>query len=91
MEVSGLDIGWGQRMPLAYDEDQGFWLLQRELPERHYEYKYIIDENWTCNTNELVTSRNKDGHVSLICRVTLASSNTEETHNTLKFAQRAND
>lgn len=64
VEVSGLDIGWGQRMPLAYDEDQGCWLLQRELPEGHYEYKYIIDENWTYNTDELVTSRNKDGHVN---------------------------
>uniref|UniRef100_A0A0C9RS01 TSA: Wollemia nobilis Ref_Wollemi_Transcript_15922_1648 transcribed RNA sequence n=1 Tax=Wollemia nobilis TaxID=56998 RepID=A0A0C9RS01_9CONI len=64
VEVSGLDIGWGQRMPLAYDENQGCWLLQRELPEGRYEYKYVVDGNWTYNTDELVTSRNKDGHVN---------------------------
>lgn len=70
VEVSGLDIGWGQRIPLAYDEDQGCWLLQRELPEGRYEYKYIIDENWTYSTDELVTPRNKDGHVNNYIEVT---------------------
>ncbi|XP_057836146.2 phosphoglucan phosphatase DSP4, amyloplastic isoform X2 [Cryptomeria japonica] len=64
VEVAGLDIGWGQRMPLAYDESQECWLLQRELPEGHYEYKYVVDGNWTINMDELVTSPNKDGHVN---------------------------
>eukprot|EP01018_Ginkgo_biloba_P020526 Gb_33565 [translate_table: standard] len=64
VEVSGLDIGWGQRMPLTYDREQGCWLLQRELPEGHYEYKYIVDGNWTYNSHELVTAQDKDGHVN---------------------------
>ncbi|TJX32213.1 hypothetical protein E8P77_35805, partial [Soehngenia saccharolytica] len=64
VEVAGLDIGWGQRMPLAYDESQDCWLLHRELPEGHYEYKYVVDGIWTINTDELVTSPNKDGHIN---------------------------
>ncbi|XP_022725149.1 kinesin-like protein KIN-7D, mitochondrial isoform X2 [Durio zibethinus] len=40
-------------------------------------------------TRLLQSSLSGHGHVSLICTVTPASSNTEETHNTLKFASRA--
>ncbi|XP_039118889.1 phosphoglucan phosphatase DSP4, amyloplastic-like [Dioscorea cayenensis subsp. rotundata] len=64
VEVSGLDIGWGQRIPLEFDKDQGLWILQKELPEGRYEYKYIIDGEWTCNKYELITSPNSDGHVN---------------------------
>ncbi|KAI9124386.1 hypothetical protein K1719_004308 [Acacia pycnantha] len=64
VEISGLDIGWGQRIPLHYDDKQGLWVLKRELPVGHYEYKYIVDGEWICNQYELVTSPNKDGHVN---------------------------
>ncbi|KAL5733611.1 hypothetical protein ACOSP7_032948 [Xanthoceras sorbifolium] len=64
VEISGLDIGWGQRIPLKFDEEQGLWILERELPEGHYEYKYVVDGEWTCNKNELITSPNRDGHVN---------------------------
>ncbi|CAL5212425.1 unnamed protein product [Lathyrus oleraceus] len=40
-------------------------------------------------TRLLQSSLSGHGHVSLICTVTPASSNMEETHNTLKFASRA--
>ncbi|KAI4297650.1 hypothetical protein L6164_037532 [Bauhinia variegata] len=40
-------------------------------------------------TRLLQSSLGGNGHVSLICTVTPASSNMEETHNTLKFASRA--
>ncbi|MQL82016.1 hypothetical protein Taro_014480 [Colocasia esculenta] len=40
-------------------------------------------------TRLLQSSLSGRGHVSLICTVTPASSNMEETHNTLKFASRA--
>ncbi|KAK8971553.1 Kinesin-like protein NACK2 [Platanthera guangdongensis] len=40
-------------------------------------------------TRLLQSSLSGQGRVSLICTVTPASSNTEETHNTLKFAHRA--
>ncbi|KAJ7970522.1 Phosphoglucan phosphatase [Quillaja saponaria] len=69
VEISGLDIGWGQSMPLKFDEEQGLWILRRELPEGRYEYKYIVDGEWTCNKNELVTSPNKDGHVNNFVQV----------------------
>ncbi|KAK4424110.1 Kinesin-like protein KIN-7D, mitochondrial [Sesamum alatum] len=40
-------------------------------------------------TRLLQSSLSGRGHVSLICTITPASSNLEETHNTLKFASRA--
>ncbi|KAG2729697.1 hypothetical protein I3760_01G261800 [Carya illinoinensis] len=64
VEASGLDIGWGQRIPLKLDEEQGLWILRRELPEGRYEYKYIVDGEWTFNKHELITSVNKDGHIN---------------------------
>ncbi|KAH6760435.1 dual specificity protein phosphatase family protein [Perilla frutescens var. hirtella] len=64
VEISGLDIGWGQRIPLSYDEDEGLWILHRSLPEGRYEYKYIVDGEWTCNKHEAITSPNQDGHVN---------------------------
>ncbi|GFP90981.1 phosphoglucan phosphatase dsp4 amyloplastic [Phtheirospermum japonicum] len=69
VEISGLDIGWGQRIPFAYDKEQGLWVLHRELPEGHYEYKYIVDGKWMCNKYELVTSPNKDGNVNNYLKV----------------------
>ncbi|CAJ1976644.1 unnamed protein product [Sphenostylis stenocarpa] len=64
VEIAGLDIGWGQRIPLDFDDKAGLWYLERELPEGRYEYKYIVDGEWTCNKDELVTAPNKDGHVN---------------------------
>lgn len=29
-----------------------------------YEYKYIVDGEWTVNKNELVTTVNRDGHIN---------------------------
>ncbi|XP_022139242.1 phosphoglucan phosphatase DSP4, amyloplastic [Momordica charantia] len=69
VEVSGLDIGWGQRIPLKFNEERGAWILNRELPEGRYEYKYIIDGVWTCNEAELVTPPNQDGHVNNFIQV----------------------
>ncbi|PKI68576.1 hypothetical protein CRG98_011062 [Punica granatum] len=70
VEVSGLDIGWGQRMPLEFDKKTRSWILERELPEGDYEYKYIVDGEWVCNENELITSPNKDSHVNNYITVT---------------------
>ncbi|KAJ7974971.1 Phosphoglucan phosphatase [Quillaja saponaria] len=69
VEISGLDIGWGQSIPLKFDKEQDTWILKRELPEGRYEYKYIVDGGWTCNKFELVTSPNRDGHVNNFVQV----------------------
>ncbi|XP_016751073.1 phosphoglucan phosphatase DSP4, amyloplastic isoform X4 [Gossypium arboreum] len=76
VEVSGLDIGWGQRMPLKFDKENGSWTLQRELPEGRYEYKYIVDGEWTYNEFELVTTPNKDGHVNNFLHVVNGDPNS---------------
>ncbi|KAD7479972.1 hypothetical protein E3N88_03108 [Mikania micrantha] len=62
--VSGLDVGWDQRLPLNYEEKHGSWILHRELLEGRYEYKYIVDGEWMTNAYEPVTPANKDGHIN---------------------------
>lgn len=64
VEISGLDVGWGQKVPLKFDEKKGCWILEREMPEGKYEYKYVVDGEWLCNRDEPLTSPNKDGHVN---------------------------
>ncbi|XP_073000969.1 phosphoglucan phosphatase DSP4, amyloplastic isoform X1 [Typha latifolia] len=85
VEVSGLDIGWWQSIPLTYDKKQGVWTLERNLPEGWYEYKYIVDGKWTLNKDELVTSPNSDGHVNNYIQVFSSdtSAETRELRNRL--------
>eukprot|EP00252_Welwitschia_mirabilis_P011425 TRINITY_DN2567_c0_g1_i3.p1 TRINITY_DN2567_c0_g1~~TRINITY_DN2567_c0_g1_i3.p1 ORF type:complete len:417 (-),score=88.01 TRINITY_DN2567_c0_g1_i3:129-1379(-) len=64
VQLCGLDVGWGQKIPLSYNAQRGSWILERELPVGHYEYKYIVDGIWTCNEDELTTSPNIDGNVN---------------------------
>ncbi|CAM8970808.1 unnamed protein product [Rhodiola kirilowii] len=64
VEISGLDIGWGQKMPLQYEKEQDLWTHKRELLEGRYEYKYIVDDEWVVNRDELITTPNNDGHVN---------------------------
>lgn len=64
VELAGLDVGWGQRIPLKYEEKNGSWILHRDLLEGRYEYKYIVDGEWMTNKYESLTPVNKDGHVN---------------------------
>ncbi|KAK6933471.1 AMP-activated protein kinase, glycogen-binding domain [Dillenia turbinata] len=74
--ISGLDIGWDQKILLEYDKYQDLWVLERELPEGRFEYKYIVDEEWLCNENELITSPNRDGHVNNYIEVSIPAPNS---------------
>ncbi|XP_026664220.2 phosphoglucan phosphatase DSP4, amyloplastic isoform X4 [Phoenix dactylifera] len=65
------------RLPLKFDEDQRLWIVERDLPEGCYEYKYIIDGDWTCNKYELVTRPNDDGHVNNYVQVLRNDSSVE--------------
>lgn len=53
--------------------------------EGRYEYKYIIDGEWTCNSSELVTSPNKDGHVNNYVEVSLKKSSLVRGEFTLGY------
>ncbi|KAH7293685.1 hypothetical protein KP509_28G036700 [Ceratopteris richardii] len=64
VEISGLDIGWGQMVPLTYVSSENHWILARELLVGRYEYKYIVDGVWTTNPHEPLTEPNKDGHIN---------------------------
>ncbi|KAJ8467873.1 hypothetical protein OPV22_030425 [Ensete ventricosum] len=77
VEVSGLDIGWGQRIPLKFNEAEGVWILEKHLPEGCYEYKYIVDDRWLCNEDELLTRRNNDGHVNNYVKVSSNDTSVE--------------
>ncbi|KAL6847570.1 hypothetical protein ACP4OV_022596 [Aristida adscensionis] len=78
VEISGLDIGWGQRIPLTYNGEKGAWFLERELPEGRYEYKYVVDGKWLCNEHENITKPNADGHVNNYVQVTRDGTSDEE-------------
>uniref|UniRef100_A0A0D9VNE9 Dual specificity protein phosphatase 4 n=1 Tax=Leersia perrieri TaxID=77586 RepID=A0A0D9VNE9_9ORYZ len=78
VEISGLDIGWGQIIPLAYNKEKGAWFLERELPEGRYEYKYIVDGKWVCNENEKKTKANADGHVNNYIQISRDGTSVEE-------------
>ncbi|XP_062209555.1 phosphoglucan phosphatase DSP4, amyloplastic-like isoform X2 [Phragmites australis] len=78
VEISGLDIGWGQRIPLTYDKDKGAWFLEKELPEGRYEYKYIVDGKWLSNPDENIMKPNADGHVNNYIQVSRDDTSGEE-------------
>ncbi|CAN6314337.1 unnamed protein product [Urochloa humidicola] len=78
VEISGLDIGWGQRIPLAYNNEKGAWFLEKELPEGRYEYKYVVDGKWLCNEHENITKPNADGHVNNYVQVSRDGTSDEE-------------
>jgi len=78
VEISGLDIGWGQRIPLTYDKEKGAWFLEKVLPEGRYEYKYIVDGKWVCNEHENITKPNADGHVNNYVQVSRDGTSDEE-------------
>ncbi|KAI3751686.1 hypothetical protein L2E82_22777 [Cichorium intybus] len=81
VEISGLDIGWGQKIPLKYDKKEGSWILQKDLPEGRYEYKYIVNGEWLTNQNEPLTPVNKDGHVNNYIQV--SDNDTESVSSVL--------
>ncbi|XP_077226107.1 dual specificity protein phosphatase (DsPTP1) family protein isoform X2 [Tasmannia lanceolata] len=56
VEISGLDIGWGQRIPLRFDEEQGLWNLERELP---------VNSNDSSDLNKEVRNRLMDDGADL--------------------------
>ncbi|CAL4920322.1 unnamed protein product [Urochloa decumbens] len=78
VEISGLDIGWGQKIPLTYDKEKGAWFLEKELPEGRYEYKYVVDGRWLCNEHENITKPNADGHVNNYVQVSRDGTSDEE-------------
>uniref|UniRef100_A0A0D9Z0X1 Tyrosine specific protein phosphatases domain-containing protein n=1 Tax=Oryza glumipatula TaxID=40148 RepID=A0A0D9Z0X1_9ORYZ len=78
VEISGLDVGWGQIIPLTYNKEKRAWYLERELPEGRYEYKYIVDGKWVCNDNEKKTKANADGHVNNYVQVSRDGTSDEE-------------
>jgi len=49
VEIAGLDVGWGRRVPLERDAASGEFVLARGLPAGSYQYKFIVDGEWLAN------------------------------------------
>jgi hypothetical protein len=47
LQISGLDVGWGQRIDLDYDLSENKWVTQRNLPAGRFPFKFIMDDRWT--------------------------------------------
>ncbi|KAL4443451.1 hypothetical protein ABPG75_011188 [Micractinium tetrahymenae] len=46
-QVAGLDVGWGQQLPMEPDTRYPHrFLLRRELPPGQYQFKFVIDGRW---------------------------------------------
>lgn len=45
--MSGLDVGWGQKVDLQKDLEAGCWFIDRDLPVGRYPFKFIINGRWT--------------------------------------------
>lgn len=61
-----LPVSWNQD-PCEIANVNMFRIMSHKciaLQEGCYEYKYIVDGEWTINENEPVTLANKDGHVN---------------------------
>ncbi|MCO5579773.1 hypothetical protein L7F22_033635 [Adiantum nelumboides] len=80
VEISGLDVGWGQMLPLTFVSGEKYWRLNRELLVGKYEYKYVVDGIWTTNPHEPLTEANKDGHINNFVEV-IGESEDAETKN----------
>ena len=51
--ISGDFDEWKEKHPLHYDEKVGKWVCTIKIKKGKYLYKYIVDENWEINFNEL--------------------------------------
>eukprot|EP00250_Pteridium_aquilinum_P010526 c19452_g1_i1 orf=166-1335(+) len=80
VEISGLDVGWGQMLPLTFQPKKNCWTLSRELLVGKYEYKYVVDGTWTTNPKEPLTQPNKDGHINNFVEV-VGEAEDAETKN----------
>jgi len=47
IQVSGLDVGWGQFLDLGYDPARRAFCLRRELLPGKYPYKLVWDGHWS--------------------------------------------
>eukprot|EP00850_Spirogloea_muscicola_P005280 SM000024S07742 [mRNA] locus=s24:158367:161815:- [translate_table: standard] len=77
VEIAGLDVGWFNKVPLEYDTKLQRWVLERELPFGRYQYKYVVDGNWTYNPNAPLTPADKSGNVNNYIEVVGTSMGSE--------------
>eukprot|EP00191_Tetraselmis_sp_GSL018_P022681 CAMPEP_0177625516 /NCGR_PEP_ID=MMETSP0419_2-20121207/30145_1 /TAXON_ID=582737 /ORGANISM="Tetraselmis sp., Strain GSL018" /LENGTH=352 /DNA_ID=CAMNT_0019126475 /DNA_START=320 /DNA_END=1375 /DNA_ORIENTATION=- len=72
IQVSGLDVGWGQFLDLGYDPARRAFCLRRELLPGKYPYKLVWDGHWSYsadhptffdgeNTNNYIKVKSKGG------------------------------
>lgn len=75
VEIAGLDVGWGQKLPLEYRQNENQWVLRREVPVGRYEYKYVVDGVWMTNSESPMSHPNREGQVNNVLEVTDSGQN----------------
>jgi 5'-AMP-activated protein kinase regulatory beta subunit len=45
MEIAGTFNSW-QRVPMTYERSTGNWVFTIALSPGHYQYKYIVNDEW---------------------------------------------
>lgn len=65
-QVAGLDVGWGQRVPMGIDRWHRF-AVTRHLPAGIFQFKLIVDGHWTYSVDHptLLDGDNRNNFVSL--------------------------
>eukprot|EP00438_Fugacium_kawagutii_P021575 Skav212159 [mRNA] locus=scaffold754:208034:210088:+ [translate_table: standard] len=69
VEIAGLDVGWHERIPMVKDPTTGEFVLDKETPPGTYQYKFIVDGEWTADTDLPHVTDN--GNLNNVVRVKL--------------------
>ena len=66
--ISGDFDEWKEKHPLSYEKDLGKWACTLKMKKGKYFYKYIVDDNWEINHNDISIS-DDDGNVNNVIYV----------------------
>eukprot|EP00238_Polyblepharides_amylifera_P012711 CAMPEP_0196587502 /NCGR_PEP_ID=MMETSP1081-20130531/57641_1 /TAXON_ID=36882 /ORGANISM="Pyramimonas amylifera, Strain CCMP720" /LENGTH=349 /DNA_ID=CAMNT_0041909699 /DNA_START=329 /DNA_END=1378 /DNA_ORIENTATION=+ len=60
VEISGLNVGWGNRVPLKFNPTTGEFELRTELPTGMFVYKFVVDDDIWLHSEDSPTSQEGD-------------------------------
>ncbi|KAF5840147.1 protein-tyrosine phosphatase-like protein [Dunaliella salina] len=82
-KVAGLDVGWHAPIDLEMDPNLHCFILRRKMYPGTYQYKFIIDGNWTYSADHFTT---QDGNcVNNLLEVIPSSMDQETMQKQIKY------
>jgi len=83
IQVAGLDVGWHAPIDLEMDPKLHCFILQRKMYPGTYQYKFIIDGNWTYSADHFTT---QDGNcINNLLEVIPSSMDQETMQKQIKY------